>query len=262
MPSPFPGMDPYIEDPEIGADFQMNLASEIQGQLNLMLRRRYVTRLMPYFTYELVDIPRRHESRLEVGMRQSQPSASATAGAVVAVLSTAAESNGRIEFPLRLISIEVRAVGAMELVTAIEILSPVNKQPSHTAFKDYQRKRRELFRSSAHLLEIDLLRGGTRPPLDQPVPPAPYYITLSRVENRPKVEVWPLQLWHPLPVVPVPLRDVDPDVPLDMGAAVASVYKRAGYTTLIDYHGSPPPPKFEEADLLWIDKQLRERGAR
>ena len=67
----------------------------------------------------------------------------------------------------------------------------MNKRPSHEAYHDYQRKRRALLRSTTHLLEIDLLRGGERPRLAQPVPRAPYYVTLSRVDRRPYVEVWP-----------------------------------------------------------------------
>ncbi len=78
--------------------------------------------------------------------------------------SAPAQSRVSLEFPLRLLSVEIRATETMELVTAIEILSPVNKRKGHEAYHDYQRKRREIFRLAAHLLEIDLLRGGERPP--------------------------------------------------------------------------------------------------
>ena len=33
MPSPFPGVDPYIESPALWSDFHNNLASEIQAHL-------------------------------------------------------------------------------------------------------------------------------------------------------------------------------------------------------------------------------------
>lgn len=128
----------------------------------------------------------------------------------------------------------------MRLVTSIEILSPVNKRPSHEAYHEYRRKRRELLRSEMHLIEIALLRGGERPPLEQPVPSAPYYVTLSRVNRRPYVEVWPMQLWERLPALPTPLIEPDPDVPLDLGAVVAAVYERGAYARLIDYHCPPP----------------------
>ena len=50
----------------------------------------------------------------------------------------------------------------MELVTAIEILSPVNKRPGHDAQRDYERKRRELLRS-----HIDYESPAPPPPLPE-----------------------------------------------------------------------------------------------
>jgi len=47
MSSPFPGMDPYIEDPEIWGDFHAALATEIRTQLNRTIQPRYVARLIP-----------------------------------------------------------------------------------------------------------------------------------------------------------------------------------------------------------------------
>jgi hypothetical protein len=144
-----------------------------------------------------------------------------------------------MELPLRLFSVEVLETGTLQLVTAIEILSPVNKQPGHEAHGDYLRKRRELLRSAAHLIEIDLLRAGRRPPLDRPVPLAPYYVVLSRVNRRPLADVWPIQLCEKLPTVPVTLLEPDPVAPLDLGAIVAAVYERGGYGDLVDYSAPP-----------------------
>jgi hypothetical protein len=138
------------------------------------------------------------------------------------------------------------------LVTAIEILSPVNKRPGHEANTSYLRKRRELLRSEAHLMEIDLLRGGVRPPLERPIPIAPYYIVLSRVDRRPNVAVWPVQLQDELPLLPVPLFEPDPDVPLDLAKAVANVYERGGYTSIIDYSQPPPPPPLTQSQADFI----------
>jgi len=56
MPSPFPGMDPYIESPALWSDFHNNLASEIQAQLNRLIQPRYFARLTPYVTYEVVEV--------------------------------------------------------------------------------------------------------------------------------------------------------------------------------------------------------------
>jgi hypothetical protein len=216
-------MDPYIETPELWSDFHSDLAAEIRAGLNQLIRPRYVARLIPYVT------------------------------------PAPAESRVPLELPLRLLSVEIRTVGSQQLVTAIEILSPVNKRPGHEAQGEYLRKRRDLLRSAAHLVEIDLLRGGERPPLEVPVAPAPYYVLLSRADCRPNVAVWPIQLPESLPVLPVPLLEPDPDVPLDLGAAVASVYERGAYEAQIDYGSPPPPPPLSPAEAEWVDHLLRDR---
>jgi len=263
MPSPFPGMDPYIEDPEVWNDFHNRIADEMSAQLNSTIQPRYVARLIPYVTYDEVSVVAKSKGvRPDVGIWQPQPSRGRVGVATAVITPAPVESRVTLEFPLRLMSIEIHATGTLELVTAIEILSPVNKRPSHDAYREYMRKRQDLLRSSAHLIELDLLRGGTRPPLEDPVPAAPYYITLSRANERPHVVVWPIQLQNALPTIPVPLTEPDPDVPLEMGAVLATVYERGGYGTLIDYHQPPPPPKLREEDTRWLDAYLREQEVR
>lgn len=51
MPSPFPGMDPYLEGPNLWEGFHANLATEIQSQLNPYLRPKYVATLTPRVVY-------------------------------------------------------------------------------------------------------------------------------------------------------------------------------------------------------------------
>jgi len=255
-------MDPYIEQPNLWTDFHGNLAPEIQGRLNQRIQPRYIARLTPYVTYEVVEIAQTRGVRPDVGVWQPQPPRGEVALGVATVTPAPVESLVLLELPLRLYSVEIRTVAEQELVTSIEILSPVNKRPGHEAYRDYRRKRQDLLRSSAHLLEIDLLRGGERPPLERPVPRAPYYAILSRALRRPRVEVWPIQLADELPVLPVPLLEPDPDVPLDLGAAVASVYERGAYGAQIDYRQPPPSPLLTDAETAWLDTLLREKGLR
>jgi Protein of unknown function (DUF4058) len=97
-----------------------------------------------------------------------------------------------------------------------------------------------------HILEIDLIRRGQRPVMTGRVydryqtDAAPYLITLTRAGAE-SVEVWPVQLQDKLPVVAVPLRSPDPDVPLDLGGALDTIYDQAGYDLSIDYRRTPPP---------------------
>ena len=68
MLSPFPGMDPYIEDPEVWSDFHGGLADEMRAQLNSALQPRYVARLTPRVTYDIVEVAERRNVRPDVGI--------------------------------------------------------------------------------------------------------------------------------------------------------------------------------------------------
>jgi hypothetical protein len=255
-------MDPYIEQPELWSDFHGDLASEIRARLNQRIQPRYFARLTPYVTYEVIEVAEVRGIQPDVGIWQPQPPAGEPLVGVLTIAPPLAESLIPLELPLHLYSVEIRTTDTQQLITVIEILSPVNKRPGHEAYLDYRRKRRDLLRSSAHLMEIDLLRGGERPPLERPVPIAPYYVVLSRADRRPTVHVWPIALQDKLPVLPVPLLEPDPDVPLDLGATVASVYERGAYGRQIDYRQPPPPPPLSEEEAIWADKLLREKGLR
>lgn len=60
MPSPFPGMDPYLEG-YLWPDFHHRLATEISRQLTPRLRPRYVARLD-------IDLAEDKTPELEIGM--------------------------------------------------------------------------------------------------------------------------------------------------------------------------------------------------
>jgi hypothetical protein len=112
------------------------------------------------------------------------------------------------------------------------------------------------------LIEIDLLRGGRRPQLLTPLPAAPYFIFLSRAERRLRLDIWPLTLRDPIVPVPVPLRQADPDVALDLGRALQQIYANARYERRIDYRAAPPPPSLTAEDATWLDTHLRASGLR
>lgn len=263
MPSPFPGMDPYLEHPDRWVEFHNDLAGEIRALLNRSIQPRYVARLTPSFTYDVIEITEARNVRPDVAVfaRRSPPANGGRAGEV-GITPAPVTSLIPHEVPVELLSVEVRTTDHQALVTAIEILSPVNKRPGHQAYLDYRRQRADLLHSAAHLMEIDLLRGGERPPLERPVPRAPYYVMLSRATRRPTVEVWPIQLRDKLPVLPVPLLEPDPDAPLDLGAVVASVYERSAFGAQVDYRQPPAPSPLDESDAVWVDQWLRECGVR
>jgi hypothetical protein len=105
-----------------------------------------------------------------------------------------------------------------------------------------------------------LLRGGRRPPLETPLPEAHYFVFLSRGERRPVVEIWPLRFQESIPVLPVPLLAPDPDVPLDLGRAIQTVYDEAAYDLRLDYRQPPPRPELASADIAWLQAHLQAAG--
>jgi hypothetical protein len=163
--------------------------------------------------------------------------------------------------PLRVphVTIEIRDARQRELVTAIEILSPTNKRGTGNA--EYLEKRGRLLNSTAHLVEIDLLRGGRRVPMRESLPPAPYFVFVSRTEERPRTEIWPIELGDPLPVVPIPLLSDDPDVPLDLQLAFSTIYDVLGYGFEVDYGSEPEVPLTAEQQV-WAEERLRMAGVR
>jgi hypothetical protein len=96
--------------------------------------------------------------------------------------------------------------------------------------------------STAHLIEIDLLRQGHRVPMLQPLPAAEYFVLIGKAVERPILDVWPIRLSDPLPVVSVPLAPPDADVPLDLQAAFDNIYDLLGYDLAINYAQAPEVP--------------------
>jgi hypothetical protein len=107
-------------------------------------------------------------------------------------------------------------------------------------------------------LEIDLLRQGAYSP-PRGVPPKHHYVYLSRWQRRPFTQVWAIQLPERLPTVPIPLLPPDPDVMLDIQAAIRACFDLVGYERLLDYKATPPPPELDASHGAWVAELLRER---
>jgi hypothetical protein len=152
----------------------------------------------------------------------------------------------------RIAFLEVRDCRDRELVTIIELLSPSNKRPGDNR-SQYLSKRRQILRSDAHLVEIDLLRGW--PPMPAEGRPAvDYSVLISRAGRRPVAEFWPIRLRDRMPVIPIPLKEGDPDSRVDLQAVLNQAYDRPAYEDFI-YYGSPEPPLTAE-DAEWAAQFL------
>ena len=250
MPSPFPGMDPYLETAEVWRDFHHAYITALRAELVRRLPDRYVARVEEnVYIHEPAADERRFAGRSDAaiklaGERVSVPGAAAVAGALAAPASAELEPDVMWE---RVPYIEVRDRHRQLIVTVIELLSPSNKtKPEDRA--EYLAKRRRLRAGTAHFVEVDLLRVGPRMPLVG-LPPCDYYAFVSRAQDRPTVALWPFHLRDPLPTLPIPLLSGDEDVPLDLKAALDRTYDDAGYARYV--YDSPPDPPLSIADAAW-----------
>jgi hypothetical protein len=156
-------------------------------------------------------------------------------------------------------TVEIWDAEHRRLVTAIEVLSPTNKRGEGRI--EYAAKRQSIMRSDTHLIEIDLLRAGSRFPVDEPLPPAAYFAFVSRANERPEVQVWPIALDGPLPSIPVPLLPEDADASLDLQTAFATIHDFFRYDRLVSYDRPPPQPLTPE-QTEWVEARLRAVGRR
>lgn len=265
MPSPFPGMDPYLEGSQ-WTGVHTGLSVEIARQLSPRLSPRYVARTNERLYVTEPDA----ETGVSVNTADIYPDAyiaqsdaltgggegSSTIRAGAATELAPLQIATVMPEAVRLLSVEIRDTASRELVTAIEVLSPVNK--SGRGRRKYLAKRRRVLFSPAHLIEIDLCRTGLRVPMQKPLPPSPYFVLLSRAERRPWTAVWPISLADQLPSVPVPLLAGDADVPLDLQQAFTSIYDTFRYELTVDY-SRPPEVSFKGDDVAWAAERIRAR---
>jgi hypothetical protein len=252
-------MDPYLEGaPWTGVYAELNV--EIARQLSQRLSPRYVARTNERF---LVTMPESEEGVAvstaaiypDAFVSQRKSVATATeAGPVAVAEAPRLRMSTTMPETLRLPSVEIRDVEQRRLVASIEVLSPANKTGEGRI--EYLAKRRRMLLSPSHLMEIDLLRCGARVPMQQRLPDYPYFVFLSRADQRPITDIWPIGVRESLPIVPVPLLPDDADVSLDLQAALTGVYDTFRYALTIDYT-NPLTDPFPEPDAQWIEQRLR-----
>ncbi len=266
MPSPFPGMDPYLEAHwrDVHARLIIYGCDVLQEHLPNSLRARVQERVLletPMGLGDHVLFPDMRVVEYRPQLQRGRETQSAGGTAVAEPLVVEVESEPVTETFLEIID----QASGNRVVTVIEFLSPSNKIPGPNR-EQYLRKQGEVCSSNANLVESDLNRYGKHSlafPLDHLRPRArtPYMACVRRATRRGKAEVYPMPLWERLPTVKIPLRPDDSDVPLDLQALVEQCYRKGGYEGTPDYAAAPEPPP-AGADLGWADEWLRERGLR
>ena len=248
MPSPFPGMDPYLENPGLWPDVHHNLISGIQDVLAAQLRPQYLVRVeeRAYIADESNEtfIPQLRIPDVEVAERPGWDDASLTPGGEASSLQVAEPiiATTWVDEEIREAFLKIIARESRDVVTIIEILSPANKVNGSAGYQSFEQKRREIMLSPTHWVEIDLLRGNRMTPVPRKAGRHEYLVHVSREGQRPRGELYPIRLSQRLPIIRIPLKPKDPDARLDLQTVLDSAYDRAAYDLEIDYRAQPRPP--------------------
>lgn len=258
MPSPFPGMDPFLEKHEWN-DFHSTFNTVVREKLSPKVSPSYLVRVeRRVYVEHTYGEEQLRQADVAIVTNDAPRHASAATTSVVAS-ATPVEGLVAMAEEIRETYLVIRERETREVITVIETLSPGNKRPGANGRQEYLAKREEILRSRSHLVELDLLRGGTRLPMASPLPPADYYAIVSRSGRRPRAEIYPWTLRDPLPTIAIPLLPDDPAVPLDLQEVFTTVYDRAMYDLSIDY-AAPLDPPLKTEDEEWMKRIASERS--
>jgi hypothetical protein len=266
-------MDPYLESPDWFPDLHGDLITHMKGALQRSLPLPYYAQSNYRFWLERsgrhagpdVEVVRSGEKP----RRRSRGGAAAklqTWGPLVVTVETIEEGPFKQSF----LEIRRRPRGDDEvrLVTAIEILSPSNKKVGHPSRDQYIVKQREVLASDAHLVEIDLLRGGTytaavpRELVEAKAGPFDYLISIHRYDQPRDFFVYPISTTQRLPQIAIPLLPGDPDVPLDFQAVLDRAYDDGPYSRKIGYGKDRIVPRLKPEQAAWAADLFKQRRRR
>ena len=260
MPSPFPGMNPYLEYPAFWSSFHTRLMVAIADVVAPQLSSQYYVEVESR-TYQsdegeeelLIGIP---DAIVFAGQDDGlSPKSSSLEGVSTATQLRPEKVTVPMPLEVKQRYLEVREMGTDAVITVIELLSPTNKRTGEGRTA-YEKKRRLILGSDTHLVEIDLLRGG-KPMMVRGIQSASTYrILISRSTQRPTADYYGVTLRQPLPSFPIPLKPGDAEPIVPMQEVFTQLFDRARYGTRIDYRQSVPPPALAESDQRWVDDLL------
>lgn len=264
MPTPFPGMDPYLE--------QANLWSDVHNSLIADLRNELAPQLLPKYYIALEERTYLDEpggmslvGRLDISV--VEPAAPTNSGRVAKQKQT----NGMglpapvvVELPqsaeVKETYLEVRLAQDDDVVTVIEILSPANKRAGEGR-RQYEHKRQRVLDTFTHLVEIDLLRGGAAMPMRGDDIESDYRILISRAEQRPNATLYPFNIRIPIPDFYLPLQANDEEPLVQLNRLLHILYDRVGYQLRINYR-TEVTPRLSGDDAEWAHDLLEKVGLR
>lgn len=256
MLSPLPGMDPFVERSK-WRDFHTMLCTVVRERLNPQLLPRYGTNVEERLVLHSEDGSRRSIDP-DATIFENEPAVDPPVSGGVSVLDTPVRVS--VEDFAKQHRVEIFSIDDGRIVTVIEVLSPTNKRVGGEDRADDLRKRRQLLRSEASLVEIDLVRQGR--PFNVGGRAETYNVFVSRPWERPYGDLYPVRLFQRLPRSAVPLDEGVEAATLDLQEAVDTVYDRAGYAYMLKYadagFGEMLDPPLPEKAVSFVRERLRD----
>jgi hypothetical protein len=259
-------MDPYIESSGLWGNFHANLLIKIQDTLADLVPPHYLVRAEERSYLLLVGEDEKETRDFYPDVRvveqesrgkkrgKRRPASASIAAATLPTELRPMKLSAFVENEVRESYIDVFTTEPdRRLVTTIEVLSPTNKERGGYGWELYLRARQAALVCGVHLVEIDLLRGGARLPMQGPWPESPYTLLVARARQQFRCEVWPAYFHLPVPAIPIPLAAPDADVPLALQPLLEGIYTRLRYGESIDY-GKPLAPPATSAEKGWLNE--------
>ncbi len=273
MPSPFPGMDPYLESPDWFPGLHANLIVFMKGMLQRSLPQSYYADSSQRVW---VEYSQRHvEPDVEIAQSARRPRKRGRAGALALADPDAAgpvvvtvETIEHGPFKESFLEIRRRWGKEVQIVTSIEGLSPANKKNGSPGREKFLEKQREFLASETHLVEIDLLRGGAhalavpRELVTARAGKYEYAVSIHRYNRPTEFFVYPITLRQRLPEIAIPLAPGDLDVTLDLQDVFNQSYDCGPYHREIEYGKGPIVPRLKPDQAEWAAKLLKSRPRR
>ena len=263
MPSPFPGMAPYLEASGMWPDFHHGLITYVRDALQPLLLPKYRAQMGERL---IMDYPDRSiYPDISVVRDTAQVYAPSAPDIATWDAELVSQSDQQV-FQGKQAFVEiVRASPEGKVISVMEVLSPSNKAPGPARWQ-YEAKQKQVLSSDVNLIEIDLLLDGAHvlavPPRElESLGEWDYLVCVSRGADRERFEVAPIPLAQRLPCVAVPLRADDADVTIDLQAVFTRCYDNGAYAEALDYSAPLSAPVSEEQSA-WIESLLRQKGLR
>ncbi len=234
MSSPFIGMNPRLESPDLWTEVHHRLISAIAIHLGPALRPKYRVAIEKRVYFSEGD------QAVEVGIPDAAvlTAVQTRTSSSTATLEPQTDDGVSVTLPMgseiKEGYLEIREIATGRVVTAIEVLSPTNKRAGYGR-NTYEAKRQKVLASQSHLIEIDLLRYGKPMELLNTPTKTDYRILVSRSEERPQARLYGFDLGQPIPPIVVPLEPGDSEPILNLQTILNEIYDQAGFDLTLEH---------------------------